>query len=75
MLQFEPVRLDFKEAFVTRELFRRIAGWFQCQTLFGVILDFLEQILHGRTNWEQNALNASAAKRNLVARAASIRLL
>jgi hypothetical protein len=49
MLQFEPVRLDFKEAFVTRELFRRVAGRFQRQTLFGVALDFFQQILHGRT--------------------------
>jgi hypothetical protein len=49
MLQFKPVRLDFEKTFVTRELFRRVAGRFQRQTLFGVIFDFFQQILHGRT--------------------------
>ena len=49
MFQFEPVRLDFEEAFVTCELFRRVAGRFQRQTLFGVILDFFQQTLHGCT--------------------------
>ena len=49
MLQFEPVRLDFEKAFVTRELFRRGAGRFQRQTFFGIIFDFFQQILHGRT--------------------------
>ena len=40
MLDFQPVRLDFQERLVARELFRRVAGWRQRQTLRRVFLNF-----------------------------------
>jgi hypothetical protein len=57
--QLEPVRFHLEKILAARELFPGAGVGAEGQTLFGVGLDFFEQILHGRISWEQNTLKAS----------------